>query len=320
MVSLFSLKQKIRNILGLNSTPWKLIHPISYPFLSGDSFRSLADIIIETEDDLLILKHALRNIDVDFKTRVLIFTSVSFLEKDANKRAFLECVDSFSGNLFINSDLIIHNGDLIPDDLYYDELSRRFSTVYSVNIVKERANIKALPIGLENLHYLNNGLLNFFNEYRASKLFKINSHKKTLIFSSFNVGTNPLVRTKVKQDILESRFSSTFVKTTPDIYKKRISEAYFSISPPGNGWDCHRTWESIYLDTVPVVLANSIAASLSNDLPIFVVDNYRDFLSLSNDELTAIYYDITSKSTNLAYFDAWANIIKKNDQSKHYKL
>ena len=52
-----------------------------------------------------------------------------------------------------------------------------------------------------------------------------------------------------------------------------LSKHKFCISPPGNGVDCHRTWECLYLGVIPIV-EKSPHMSYFDDLPILFVDNY----------------------------------------------
>ena len=59
-------------------------------------------------------------------------------------------------------------------------------------------------------------------------------------------------------------------------YLKDLAESYFSISPNGNGIDCHKLWESLYLKTIPIV-TKSINVNYYSELPILVIDNWETF-------------------------------------------
>ncbi len=52
-----------------------------------------------------------------------------------------------------------------------------------------------------------------------------------------------------------------------------MSTHKFAISPEGNGIDCHRTWECLYLGVIPIV-KKSVVLSYFSYLPILFVDNY----------------------------------------------
>ncbi|WP_136657394.1 hypothetical protein [Nitratireductor sp. XY-223] len=49
----------------------------------------------------------------------------------------------------------------------------------------------------------------------------------------------------------------------------------FTLSPLGNGFDCHRTWEAILLGTVPIVPRSGIT-SLFTGLPVCIVDDWAE--------------------------------------------
>jgi len=60
------------------------------------------------------------------------------------------------------------------------------------------------------------------------------------------------------------------ISALPTIYA-RNRQYPFWLSPRGNGLDCHRTWEALYLDVIPIVW-NSTLNSLYIDLPVIILD------------------------------------------------
>ena len=51
----------------------------------------------------------------------------------------------------------------------------------------------------------------------------------------------------------------------------------FVLSPPGMGIDCHRTWESLMLGCIPIVLRMSVHDDeLFANLPVLLVDRWTD--------------------------------------------
>ena len=91
----------------------------------------------------------------------------------------------------------------------------------------------------------------------------------------------------------------------------------FIASPEGNGLDCHRTWEAIYLGLIPIVndnYMNRFFASLG--LPIICTNDWNDFATKTGDELADIYNRITTETdTEAAYYDYWEKLIFKYKQS-----
>ena len=59
-------------------------------------------------------------------------------------------------------------------------------------------------------------------------------------------------------------------------YLRELSKSYFVISPEGNGIDCHKTWESLYVKSVPII-TKSINAEFYKDYPIIIIDDWSKF-------------------------------------------
>lgn len=56
----------------------------------------------------------------------------------------------------------------------------------------------------------------------------------------------------------------------------RLKTRYaFAVSPPGNGLDCHRTWESLLLGNIPIVKRSPLDA-LYDGLPVAIVDDFSE--------------------------------------------
>ena len=79
-------------------------------------------------------------------------------------------------------------------------------------------------------------------------------------------------------------------------YYNDIAEHLFIFSPPGNGLDCVRTWEALYLRTVPIVI-KSIAMKEFSDLPIIMVDNWdqvhEEFLRTEYERIINTQYNLS---------------------------
>ena len=56
-----------------------------------------------------------------------------------------------------------------------------------------------------------------------------------------------------------------------DSYLRELGRYRFVASPPGNGPDCHRTWEALLAGTIPIVLDIPSMGSLFDGLPVMRV-------------------------------------------------
>ena len=60
------------------------------------------------------------------------------------------------------------------------------------------------------------------------------------------------------------------------------------ICPKGNGIDCHRNWEVLYMRRVPIMTRDPYLEVLFKNYPVLFVDKYSDIteeLLLANDDL-----------------------------------
>jgi hypothetical protein len=109
--------------------------------------------------------------------------------------------------------------------------------------------------------------------------------KTRLLDASFNIRTNVEERTYCSEQI--GRAPSPPLPF-PE-YLEQLAASYFCVSPEGNGNDCHRTWEALYLRTVPIVTRTPLTDH-HPDLPLIVLDDWSQFRSL---ELSPDLYEQT---------------------------
>jgi len=69
---------------------------------------------------------------------------------------------------------------------------------------------------------------------------------------------------------------ATMVERVPFVQAmQRYSHYRYAVSLAGNGLDCHRTWELLFLNTVPVVKTNSLDP-LYSGLPVIILKDWRE--------------------------------------------
>ena len=236
----------------------------SYPFISGDTYAGLCDYRFSEKSSLADLKKKYESIKL-------------FLPANLKDRFLSELISDKSD--FSLDCLVIHNYDNIPTSEEMTIFSERFSSVYSVNWLGDRAVAKPIPIGLENWALLRNGVPTDF--LRLIKQGLIPTSKRSIrILSSFSIETNSIERSKAiefsksNSDVFQM---PTF--TSPKKYRDMVSNSAFVLSPPGNGADCHRTWEAIYLGAIPIVLKKYWPFSHLN-LPVLAVEEWSDVPSM----------------------------------------
>ena len=78
-------------------------------------------------------------------------------------------------------------------------------------------------------------------------------------------------------------------------FLRMCGESRFVISPPGNGIDCHRTWEAMYMGAIPIVRRSHHTNGFP-DLPMALVE---DWNSLTDDALSQMHTRYSGMRWNL---------------------
>ena len=174
---------------------------------------------------------------------------------------FLEHVDDVN----FEFDLITHNSDIGINEKHFP-FSKKIKNWYGQNNHIGN-NATTLPIGIARKKY-DHGDVKLL-----SKLSE-NSFKDILVYKNFSIDTNAEDRSIVDDITTKNGIKMSPYKSQED-YLNYISRSVFCISPPGNGIDCHRIWESLYLKCIPVVKYDHAFEQLK-DLPILFIEDWND--------------------------------------------
>jgi hypothetical protein len=227
----------------------------SYPYVSGDTFRAFADLKIDSIYDL-------RKVRI-IRDGMIIFCATDVLD------AFVEKVLPQITGKFI---LITHNSDYTVNEKYLSLVNHRsLFHWFAQNSMLSHEKITAIPIGLENRFYHNNGKLSNFNRLTG---FGRGQNKR--ILCSFSVHTKPSIR-QVALEALRSSGFADITRVDTSRYLELLSDYAFVASPEGNGVDCHRTWEALYLGVIPIVTGSDFYSQFPN-FPGLVFNQWEDLL------------------------------------------
>lgn len=300
-ISISALCERIRVIIRSFVKPF---HPTSSPFLSGDTFRSFCH--VQIDDSAVnsdISKKILELTGFRNEATIRLFLDLHVLLTEEQQAFMTNLLTQVPVEIRQKTSILFHNTDKLPPQNFFAQLFEIGYVLYCVNIVKADKSVSPLPIGLENRWRLNNGRIRQFTKSRS----KINSRNRNrqMVFAAFTVGTNPIERQAARAACLKAGFPFNEGRISPRRHRKQLMNSYFVISPPGNGLDCHRTWEAIYLGCIPIVLRSALAEEFTRNLPIFAVDDWGDFFNLSDDQKFALYQQLCKCSTDLAFDTIW---------------
>lgn len=219
--------------------------------ITGNGFKSISDYILDENGF----------IKTDINNNIPIY----FVKTDLLDLFYKKFKPNFEYKL------ISHNSDLHINELFLKLLNDRYLVKwFGQNIEYFHPKLSSIPIGIAN-EIWEHGDQSKFQKH----ILEFDNYKEKLIYCNFDVSTNPIEREKCIQSMIRNKITIA-PKTNFDNYLQELQSSFFSISPNGNGVDCHKTWESMYLKTVPIV-TKSINISFYTHYPLLIIKDWETF-------------------------------------------
>jgi len=264
--------------------------PSSSPYLSGDGFRALAHHWYENADTPGFGPHQVRPHD-------LIFCDGWLLD---------QFLTEFATRIEVPFSVISHNGDPNLTDARLETWPHNLETIFSQNALASDHRVTALPIGLENKCFHYNGVTEDFDRLRRRAGPSLNR-----ILFAFTVGTNTAIRGPARAALEQNPLADGLDRVNSRSYRKIAARYRFIASPPGNGEDCHRTWEALYLGAIPIVVHSPMVQQfVARGLPLWTVDSYAELAGLTEADLAQKYAQLSpGLSSPWLWMDTWKTLI-----------
>jgi hypothetical protein len=226
----------------------------------------------------------------------------------------------------INCKFILVSGDsddICPDDLFDDEIdfknfieNDKIIHWYSQNYVNTTHDkISQMPVGLAYHHLYNEEI-----EEEAKKIVSPMKQEEVLnnIIQKSKKLNMPFWKRELKcyinfnfeKNYMHSRFGydryealikipknlsfSDKIEVNRTISWNNNSKYAFVLSPFGNGFDCHRTWEALILGCIPIVKTSGLD-NLFEDLPVLIVQDWSD---ITEELFNKVIIDFKNKHKN----------------------
>jgi len=257
----------------------------SYPFISGDGFRALTSHILDEDLDSIVPEK--------IGEKEIVFVKTEFLDK-----FFLK----YHPKIEFPYILITHNSDLpIPSKWRLFLEDPKIIAWFGQNVEEfSHRKLIPIPIGLPNQYNLNASKENYIRAMKKCSKLK----KKYLLY--FNMNLETCLEERKKAYDYFSSFSPCFCvfHLLPfRAFIHNLIKSKFVVSPRGNGLDCHRTWEALYLGAIPIVKSTA-SDSLYEDLPALVVNDWKE-VSVDLLEKKLQEYKTTSFNKEKLFFPYW---------------
>lgn len=224
----------------------------SFPFISGDTFRSFADHVFDEE-------HPQLN-PFDVKEGQIVFVKTDYLP------IFFGYYHPYIAVPYI---LLTHNSDCpIPSDYRGYLEDPKLMAWFGQNLEGQpHPKLYPIPIGIANRCWPHGNVATVLEMDRLPFLMR-----RIPLYLNFQEATH-----SERSFVYRLFHDRPYCVTTPvkdfSAYLLDLKMSRFVLSPRGNGLDCHRTWEALLMGAIPIVRSSSLDP-LYDGLPVLIVKEW----------------------------------------------
>ena len=207
--------------------------------------------------------------------------------------------------------LITHGSDIGIDQQLLSQAPGNISRWYAMNVLFDHPKLKSIPIGSAGSTWIGvEELADLRDEHDFVVMPETGTEKtyKNLVYMNFGAHTNATHRRPIYDyfkdkpwvtsrtcdlSLDEYNNSDTFVSIAQ--YYDELYNHKYVISPLGNGVDCGRNWQALYVGTIPII-PRHLNIEFYQDLPFLVYDDVED---LTEEYLLEEYDKIKATKTSL---------------------
>jgi len=262
----------------------------NYPYICGNVFRNVCDFIFDETTPHLD--------SAQIKDGDIIFVR--------NQNDFLDYFFTrYHPNIKAKYILVTHNSICLEGLGKYKKYLDDENIVawFGKNLVIDHPKASPIPLGIGNRYWW------FGKKYCIDKVLKNPSKKDKFLCMNFVIGIQRErrgpIRLRVSNLFKDKSFCYKPGRKSFQSYLIDIARSKFVLSPEGNGIDCHRTWESMLLGSIPIITSSGIDC-LFEGLPIIIVN---DWIEVTKEFLEQKYKELCNHKYNLEklYADYWLN-------------
>lgn len=209
--------------------------------------------------------------------------------------------------------LITHNADHNVTAALWASKPECVRHWFAQNAEVNRPNLTPIPIGLER-PFVSNGR-------SRPEVFQAAARQaapmQNLAYLNYADWTNRWERTPVRWSLCWRNWVTVRRGPVPiEQYVHEMKRHRSVISPPGNGLDCHRTWEVLYLGVIPLVRDSFAMRAFARVLPIAL---FGRLVTLTRpgveQELTKVFNEASADWQEHLRFSYWAQrILRMRDE------
>jgi len=229
----------------------------SYPYITGDTIRAMCDFFY---DETKIAFDPAEVQDGD-----IIFVNANYL------RFFFPQIHPQINARYI---LVTHNSTFHAPGPYADYLDDpKLVAWFAKNtMIPEHPKMYPVPLGIPNKYWP------WGDTDIVDKVRKETStiEKDKLLCINFDISTSHISQQE-RIDIYNAFADKDFVyhaeRKPYEGYLRDLAASQFTMSPPGSSLDCHRTWEALLMNCIPIVKHSPLDILFEN-LPVLLIDDW----------------------------------------------
>jgi len=219
-------------------------------FICGRSFANISKWVFDNR------------YEIKFDSNQIMENDIVFLN--------LDLFNHFLGHLFKHKPmnkfiLITFNSDKSFTYYHYSMIKPYVNKVYSMNNTVEQ--VKTLPIGFRDWP--------FETRTNIIKVGEMNLDKNILLYMNFVIVTNASKRNECFNVFKDLEWVTKKTNVSVESFYTDLKQSKYSLSPEGTGIDCHRIYESLYYDTIPI-LKTSLMDKFYKTLPVIIVNSWEE--------------------------------------------
>ena len=225
-------------------------------------------------DNIRLYRREIANVKPEDKT---------VIDKLQSKNDLLELCGHFSSMKFI----IFTNLEDTPTDEYiFDAIPENVLCISAVNAIAHGGKVIPAPYGVQRRMNPQDNRIGTIEKYMDNVIMY--RDPTGLLYVSHNESSNK-ERLGIKDLFYDKEWAEVSQQRAPySMFLYNLSNSKFMICPKGNGIDCHRNWEVLYMRRVPIMTRDPYLETLFKNYPVLFVDKYSDIteeLLLANDDL-----------------------------------
>jgi hypothetical protein len=221
-------------------------------YIAGKSFANISKWVVCNRYKNFFISENVEHGDIVFLNLDLFAQFIQHINQHKPKNKFI---------------LITANSDQSFTYQHYYLIKDFVIKIYAGNNITEHDDVITTPMGFRDFP--------FETRIELSHVNNINVDKSILIYMNFVINTNVEKRKKCYDTFTNCSWVTQNSGLALKDFYIELKKSKYALSPEGTGIDCHRIYECMYYDTIPI-LKRSRMDNFYKKLPVIIVNEWEE--------------------------------------------